>query len=162
MNDFTIPDLAIMPDRPSDWMKAKLADALVRDESIAALVHLARTGDTTLTVSVDFSQARTVEEDYTCDKCRTHHPAGLNVALTAFGKDTAFAQITVTNPMDLFAWAAVIVQVGLCHTCWAEEGYPPSSLADLDEGFVQQAVRLMEAPDLLNVEDWKVDHEDSR
>jgi len=155
MNDYSIPDLATMPARPSPWMMNQLAGALSTDIALAALTDLAENGTTNLTVSASLSKNDSEREDYTCDKCREFHPAGLNVAITAFGRDTEFAQITVTNPVALFDWAAVVVQIGLCHPCWDSEGYPPSPLTALDDGFVQQAVRLMEAPDLATITDWK-------
>lgn len=156
MNDYTVPDLADMPDHPSDWMKGMLVNALTREESFLSLAHLAKTGKSMVAVTVDFARTNTAEEEYTCDKCRVFHPDGLNVAVTAFGKDCAFAQIVVRNPMDLLDWCAVMVQVGLCHTCWAEEGYPPAEGSDGDAHFVSQAVRLMEAPDLATLTGWEL------
>ena len=147
MNDFySRPQPGTMPDKPSDWLIRKLAEGLARPESIIALEGLNATGKSSLCVNVTFSKDSSAVEDYTCDKCRELHMAGLNVAVFAFGRDSAAAEDEIHSPVDLMEWAAVLISVGLCHDCFIGEGYPPSALSDLDEGFVQHAVRIMEAP----------------
>ena len=129
------------------WMTEKLAIAMSSDVGLMALKQFYE-GHSNLSVSYSFARSKAPEEDYTCDKCREYHPAGLNVALFGIGHDVDAGHATIQNPMDLMEWSRLLVRVGLCHRCWAEEGYPHNPLADIDPGFVQQAVRLIEIPPL--------------
>jgi hypothetical protein len=132
--------------KPTDWMTRMLASAIASDVGRMALDTWYETGKNTVTVNYSFSKNESPEEDYTCDKCREHHPAGLNVAVWAIGDDVPKGYATITNPVEMMEWASIVVNVGLCHRCWVAEGYPHSALADLDPGFVQQAVRLIQSP----------------
>jgi hypothetical protein len=133
--------------KPSPWMSGMLATAMSSEMGLMALRSY-HDGQSNLSVSYSFSRSQAPEEDYTCDKCREHHPTGLNVALFGFGEDVQAGHDSIKNPLDLMEWSRLLVQVGLCHTCWAEEGYPYNPLAKVDAHHVQQVVRLLEIPPL--------------
>jgi len=131
--------------KPSAWMTDKLAHAMASDLGLMALRSY-HDGQENLSVSYSFSRSNAPEEDYTCDKCREYHPTGLNVALFGIGHDVQAGHDSIKNPLDLMEWSRLLVQVGLCHKCWAEEGYPYNPLTEVDVRHVQQAVRLLEIP----------------
>jgi hypothetical protein len=131
--------------KPSEWMFDKIADAMASDLGQMAFESLHK-GHKNLAVMYSFSRAPGPVEDYTCDKCRVHHPEGLNAIVFGFGEDVEFGHTVVTDPASLVDWSALVVTIGLCHECFEAEGFPHNPLRDIDRSHVQQIVRLIEAP----------------